>query len=190
MRSRVLNDQVEHRKTQHGLVEIFICVMEILMMVSIACEHSPEGGWWETQEALPLPIPVWLRSLGFSLSWPVAHKRACLRATMSAAGRNVHTISLAKLFVFLVVVVLFFNALILLPYFKWNKWLISVFLCDCKVCTGSILTTVAAETLFKYFVTSLVEDKPVYILTSTRNRWEGLLCLSKLRSQMSTNKAY
>ena len=44
------------------------------------------------------------------------------------------------------------------------------FFCDCKVCTGSILTTAAAETLFKYFVTSLVEDKPVYILTSTRNK--------------------
>lgn len=64
------------------------------------------------------------------------------------------------------------------------------FFCDCKVCTGSILTTAAAETLFKYFVTSLVEDKPVYILTSTRNKWEGLLGLSKLRSWMSTNKAY
>lgn len=62
-----------------------------------------------------------------------------------------------------------------------NDWYINFF-CDCKVCTGSILTTVAVETLFKYFVTSLVEDKPVYILTSTRNRWEGLLCLSKLRS--------
>ena len=47
---------------------------------------------------------------------------------------------------------------------------ISFFFCDCKVCTGSILTTVVAETLFKYFVTSLVEDKPVYILTSTRNK--------------------
>ena len=56
----------------------------------------------------PHPCLVAL-SIGFSLSWPVAHKRACLRATMSAAGRKV---------VFLVVVVLFFNALILLPYFK------------------------------------------------------------------------
>lgn len=63
-----------------------------------------------------------------------------------------------------------------------NDWYIIFFVCDCKVCTGSILTTVAVETLFKYFVTSLVEDKPVYILTSTRNKWEGLLCLSKLRS--------
>ena len=69
MRSKVLNDQVEHRKTQHGLVEIFICVMETLMMVSIAFEHSPEAGWREAQEALPLPFPVCSPSLGFSLSY-------------------------------------------------------------------------------------------------------------------------
>ena len=136
MRSRVLNDQVEHRKTQHGLVEISICVMEILMMVSIACEHYPEGGLWEAQKALALPLPVCLRPLGFSLSYITQEGLFTgYDERMSATGRNVHTISrrnylFCLLLLLLLLLFCFFNAFILLPYFKWNKWLIyQFFLC-------------------------------------------------------------
>ena len=135
MRSRVLNDQVEHRKTQHGLVEISICVMEILMMVSKACEHYPEGGLWEAQKALPLPLPVWLRSLGFSLSYITQEGLFTgYDERMSATGRNVHTISRAKLFVLLVVAVVVVAILFFLMHLycylilnEINDWYINFF---------------------------------------------------------------
>lgn len=78
----------------------------------------------------PLPFPVWSRSLGFSLSYSTQESLFTGYDERRWSKRPYYIPCETICFVcccYCCCFVLFFNALIFLPYFKWNKWLISAF---------------------------------------------------------------